>query len=167
MKTGTKRFSCLTGYIVPILIVWLGAGAQAQQPTAFNNTYQQISRFIDTALIPLKSGTTSLAFSLKAEIDHGEITKLDCSTNVASDLKPRFFRMQELDIRWNKFTGKSGKYYVIIPVYFIVEHSTGKIQLNSKTEFTNGFYFDDGDLFDNKPLNNYFFLKPIYLQRYI
>jgi hypothetical protein len=166
MKTGIMRFHCFN-IILPIIIVLYAVSTQAQQPAAsFNNTYQLLSRFMDTALIPMKTGGTSLAFSLKAEIDHGEITKLDCSTNVAGDLKPRFFRLQELDIRWNKFTGKSGKYYVIIPVYFIVEHSSGKIQLNSKTEFTNGFYFDDGDLFDNKLLNNYFFLKPIYLQRY-
>lgn len=149
------------GSLFPQLIV------QAQQTPIFSNTYQQLTRFMDTALIPMKSGSTSLAFSMKAEIDHGNITRLDCSTNVASDLKPRLFRLQELDIRWNKLTGKSGKYYVIIPVYFIVEHSTGKVQLNSKTEFTNGFYYDDGDLFDNKPLSNYFFLKPIYLQRYL
>jgi hypothetical protein len=160
------RLSCFNIIVLPIIIVLFGVSAQAQQAVSFNNTYQLLSRFIDTALIPIKTGGTSLAFSLKVEIDHGEITKLDCSTNVAGNLKPRFFRLQELDIRWNKFTGKSGKYYVIIPVYFIVEHTTGKIQLNSKTEFTNGFYFDDGDLFDNKPLNNFFFLKPIYLQRY-
>lgn len=166
MKTGTMRILCFNIIILSINIIFSGANAQSQQPAFFNNTYQLLSRFMDTALVPMKGGSTSLAFSLKAEIDHGEITKLDCSTNVAGNLKPRFFRLQELDIRWNKFTGKSGKYYVIIPVYFIVEHASGKIQLNSKTEFTNGFYFDDGDLFDNKPLNNYFFLKPIYLQRY-
>lgn len=161
------RFNCFYIIFLSVGILISGNSAQAQQPPSFNDCYQQLSRFIDTALIPMKGGATSLAFSLKAEIDHGEITKLDCSTNVAGNLKPRLFRLQELDIRWNKFTGKSGKYYVIIPVYFIVEHNSGKIQLNSKTEFTNGFYFDDGDLFDNKPLNNYYFLKPIYLQRYI
>lgn len=153
-----------------MLSVWLAfisLTVGAQQTPVINNTYQQLTRFIDTVLMPLKSTSTSLAFSIKAEINSaGNITKLDCSTNVAGDLKPRLFRLRELDIKWNKLTGKSGKYYVIIPVYFIVEHSSGKVQLNSRTEFTNGFYFDDGDLFDNKFLSNYFFLKPIYVQRY-
>lgn len=161
------RFNCFYIIFLNIGILYSGISSKAQQVTSFSDTYQQLSRFMDSALVPMKGGTTSLAFSVKAEIDHGAITKLDCSTNVAGNLKPRIFRLEELDIKWNKFTGKSGKYYVIIPVYFIVEHSTGKIQLNSKTEFTNGFYFDDGDLFDNKPLNNYYFLKPIYLQRYL
>jgi hypothetical protein len=162
------RFSCFYIVILVAGVIFYSAGVQAQQPVPFNDTYQQISRFIDTALFPLKRGSTSLAFSLKAEIDHGgSITKVYCSTNVAGDLKPRLLRLKDLDIRWNKFTGRSGKYYVIIPIYFIVEHSSGKIELNSKTEFTNGFYFDDGDLFDNKPLNNYYFLKPVYLQRYL
>ena len=162
------RFNCCYIVILTTGIIFYGAATHAQQPAPFNNTYQEISRFIDTALFPLKNSSTSLAFSLKAEIDHGGIiTKVYCSTNVAGNLKPRLLRLKELDIRWNKFTGRSGKYYVIIPIYFIVEHASGKIELNSKTEFTNGFYFDDGDLFDNKPLNNYYFLKPFYLQRYL
>ncbi len=161
------RFNCFYIIFLNIGILYSGISSKAQQAPSFSDTYQLLSRFMDSALVPMKGGSTSLAFSVKAEIDHGAITKLDCSTNVAGNLKPRIFRLQELDIKWNKFTGKSGKYNVIIPVYFIVEHNTGKIQLNSKTEFTNGFYFDDGDLFDNKPLNNYYFLKPIYLQRYL
>lgn len=161
------KFNCF--YIV-ILIMTAGfpnAVVRAQQPLFFNNTYQQLTRFIDSALAPMRGGTASLAFSMKAEIEQGAIVKLDCSTNVASDLKPRLFHLKEVDIKWNKFTGKSGHYYVIIPVYFIMEHTTGKVQVNSKTEFTNGFYFDDGDLFDNRVLNSYYFLKPIYLQRYL
>ncbi|RFS21967.1 hypothetical protein DVR12_15080 [Chitinophaga silvatica] len=161
------RLNCLIIIVTAITEFLSPEPVRAQQNPSFGTTYQQLSRFIDTALIPMKAGSNSLAFSLKAEIDNGgTIVKLECSTNVAGDMKPRLFRMKDLDIKWNKFTGKTGKYYVIIPVYFIVEHASGKILLNSKTEFTNGFYFDDGDLFDNKALNNYYFLKPIYLQRY-
>ncbi|MFY0256145.1 hypothetical protein ACDQ55_19580 [Chitinophaga sp. 30R24] len=166
MKRSIMRYNGFNISILSIGIAFFSIKVQAQQTSSFNDTWQLLNRFIDTALIPMKTGSTSLAFSLKAEIDHGNIVKVDCSTNLASTLKPRFNRLPELDIKWNKITGKSGKYYIVIPVYFIVEHTTGKIQLNSKTEFTNGFYFDDGDLFDNKSLNNYYFLKPIYLQRY-
>jgi hypothetical protein len=141
--------------------------ASGQQNPNFGDTYQLLCRFIDTALIPMKAGSSSLAFSLRAEVDKGgTLVKVDCSTNLAASLKPRLFKMKDLSINWNKFTGKTGRYYVVIPVYFSVEHASGKILINSRTEFTNGFYFDDGDLFDNKTLNNYYFLKPVYLQRY-
>ncbi|MCW3464582.1 hypothetical protein [Chitinophaga nivalis] len=162
------RSKCSKTTLLILLLVFLGWNSYAQQSMANNGAYQQLSRFLDTIMTPSKGNSESLAFTIKAAIGvNGEITQLDFSTNVAGTLKPRLSALTGLPIKWAKLTGKNGKYIVIIPVYYIVEHASGIVRLNSKTEFTNGFYFDDGDLFDNKFLANYFFLKPIYIQRYL
>jgi hypothetical protein len=139
-----------------LFLLFAGKVSFAQQ-----NGYKTLMHTISDASLQTLKG--SLIYNIRVEIENTSTVKsIDYSLNVPYPLRKVLADITTEKVNWSDMSGKKGHYFVVIPVYYLVQHDSGAWEFDSKEDITDSYQFDKGPLY---PLAaNTSIVTPVFVQ---